>query len=83
MDLKGVNEFHRGEDGELRLGLRRAIRPKSGVPDSVIGKQSMYPNVLSAVVNAVSTKTMFHVFYSPRYEVFKSFKILFARMSKL
>ncbi|XP_010689577.2 auxin response factor 4 isoform X2 [Beta vulgaris subsp. vulgaris] len=58
--------FLRGEDGELRLGLRRAIRPKSGVPDSVIGKQSMYPNVLSAVVNAVSTKTMFHVFYSPR-----------------
>ncbi|KAL2938261.1 Auxin response factor 4 [Bienertia sinuspersici] len=58
--------FMRGDDGELRLGLRRALRPKSGLPDSVIGKQNMYPNVLSAVANAVSTKTMFHVFYSPR-----------------
>lgn len=58
--------FLRGEDGELRLGLRRSLRPKSGLPDSVISKQSMYPNILSAVVNAVSTKTMFHVFYSPR-----------------
>ncbi|XP_056693271.1 auxin response factor 4 isoform X2 [Spinacia oleracea] len=58
--------FLRGEDGELRLGLRRTLRPKSGLPDSVIGKHSMYPNVLSAVVNAVSSKTMFHVYYCPR-----------------
>ncbi|CAO2812948.1 unnamed protein product [Amaranthus hypochondriacus] len=58
--------FLRGEDGELRLGLRRALRPKIGLPDSVIGKQSMYPNVLSAVANAISTKITFPVFYSPR-----------------
>lgn len=67
-----MNNFRRGEDGELRLGLRRTLRPKSGLPDSVIGKHSMYPNVLSAVVNAVSSKTMFHVYYCPRYEVFQS-----------
>ncbi|KAK9676749.1 hypothetical protein RND81_11G097600 [Saponaria officinalis] len=58
--------FLRGEDGELRLGIRRALRPKSGLPDSVIGKQNAYPNVLSAVANAVSTNAMFHVFYNPR-----------------
>lgn len=58
--------FLRGEDGELRLGIRRALRPKSALPDSVIGKQNSYLNVLSAVSHAVSTKSVFHVFYSPR-----------------
>ncbi|XVF19482.1 hypothetical protein REPUB_Repub11eG0114600 [Reevesia pubescens] len=58
--------FLRGEDGELRLGIRRAVRPRNGLPDSVIVKQNSYPNVLSSVANAISTKSMFHVFYSPR-----------------
>lgn len=56
----------RGEDGELRLGIRRAVRPRNGLPDSVLAKQNSYPNVLSSVANAISTKSMFHVFYSPR-----------------
>ncbi|WRX32577.1 B3 DNA binding domain - like 10 [Theobroma cacao] len=58
--------FLRGEDGELRLGIRRAVRPRNGLPDSVLAKQNSYPNVLSSVANAISTKSMFHVFYSPR-----------------
>ncbi|KAE8734795.1 putative Protein MLO [Hibiscus syriacus] len=58
--------FLRGEDGELRLGIRRAVQPRNGLPDLVISEQNSYPNVLSPVTNAVSTKTMFHVFYSPR-----------------
>ncbi|PRQ33656.1 putative transcription factor ARF family [Rosa chinensis] len=58
--------FLRGENGELRLGIRRAVRPRNGLPDSVIGNQNSYSSVLSPVANAVSTKSMFHVFYSPR-----------------
>ncbi|XP_022752447.1 auxin response factor 4-like isoform X2 [Durio zibethinus] len=58
--------FLRGEDGELRLGIRRSIRPRNGLPDSVIAKQNSYPNLLSPVANAISTKSVFHVFYSPR-----------------
>ncbi|GAV78096.1 AUX_IAA domain-containing protein/B3 domain-containing protein/Auxin_resp domain-containing protein [Cephalotus follicularis] len=58
--------FLRGEDGELRLGIRRAIRPRNGLPDSILGKQNSHPNVLSLVANAITTKSMFHVFYSPR-----------------
>ncbi|KAE8731594.1 Auxin response factor 4 [Hibiscus syriacus] len=57
-----------GEDGELRLGIRRAVRPRNGLPDSVIADQNSYPNVLSPVTNAISTKTVFHVFYCPRNE---------------
>ncbi|CAL5426553.1 unnamed protein product [Camellia sinensis] len=51
--------------GELRLGIRRAVRPRNGLPDSVLGNQN-YQSVLSLVGNAVSTKSTFHVFYSPR-----------------
>lgn len=57
----------RGESGELRLGIRRAVRPRNGLPESIIGDQNCYPNFLSSVANAISTKSVFHVFYSPRY----------------
>ncbi|XP_050371708.1 auxin response factor 4 isoform X2 [Argentina anserina] len=58
--------FLRGENGELRLGIRRAVRPRNGLPDSVLSNQNSSSSVLSLVANAVSTKSMFHVFYSPR-----------------
>lgn len=58
--------FLRGEGGELRLGIRRAARPRNGLPDSVIKNQSTYPSVLSSVANALSSKSAFQVFYSPR-----------------
>ncbi|GMI92310.1 auxin response factor 4 [Hibiscus trionum] len=58
--------FLRGEDGELRLGIRRAVQPRNGLPDSIIAEQSSYTNVLYRVTNAISTKSMFHVYYSPR-----------------
>ncbi|KAK6936020.1 Auxin response factor domain [Dillenia turbinata] len=58
--------FLRGEDGDLRLGIRRAARPRNGLPESIIGNQKSYPNILSHAANAISTKSMFHVFYSPR-----------------
>ncbi|KAL2332056.1 hypothetical protein Fmac_019637 [Flemingia macrophylla] len=58
--------FLRGENGELRLGIRRAARPRNGLPESIVGSQSYYPNFLSSVANAISAKSMFHVFYSPR-----------------
>ncbi|QCE09317.1 auxin response factor [Vigna unguiculata] len=58
--------FLRGENGELRLGIRRAARPRNGLPESIVGSQNYYPNFLSSVANAISAKSMFHVFYSPR-----------------
>ncbi|KAK6144447.1 hypothetical protein DH2020_021267 [Rehmannia glutinosa] len=57
---------YRGEAGELRLGIRRAARPRNGLPDSIIKNQSSYPNVLSPVANALSCNSTFSVFYSPR-----------------
>ncbi|KAK2968974.1 hypothetical protein RJ640_012428 [Escallonia rubra] len=58
--------FLRGESGDLRLGIRRASRPGNGLPDSVVGNQNSYPNILSLATNAISTKNVFRIFYSPR-----------------
>lgn len=58
--------FLRGEDGELRLGIRRATRPRNSLPNSILSSQNVHLNILSPVASAISTKSMFHVFYSPR-----------------
>ncbi|KAF8403021.1 hypothetical protein HHK36_011116 [Tetracentron sinense] len=58
--------FLRGENGELRLGIRRAIRPRNSLPDSIPANRNTHFNILSPVANAIATKSMFHIFYSPR-----------------
>ena len=57
----------RGENGELRLGIRRAVRPRNGLPDSIVGNQNSCADDLARVVKAISTKSIFDVFYNPRY----------------
>ncbi|RWW64619.1 hypothetical protein BHE74_00028126, partial [Ensete ventricosum] len=55
--------FHsviRGNDGELRLGVRRAAQFKSGSPVSA------HPSG-NIIANSVSTRNIFHIYYSPRY----------------
>ncbi|KAF2574862.1 hypothetical protein F2Q70_00005605 [Brassica cretica] len=68
-DLHGVEwkfrHIYRDENGELRLGIRRSARRRNGLPDSIIQKYSS-SSILSLVANAVSNKSMFDVFYSPR-----------------
>ncbi|GER34830.1 auxin response factor [Striga asiatica] len=58
--------FLRGEEGELYLGIKRAARPRNGLPDSILKNQSSYSNVLLSVANALSSNSTFHVFFSPR-----------------
>lgn len=58
--------FIRDENNQLRLGIKRSIQAVNGVPDPLIQKHNTYPNVLSPVADAVSNKSMFDVFYSPR-----------------
>ncbi|KAK8948440.1 Auxin response factor 7 [Platanthera zijinensis] len=69
-DLHG-NEWHfrhifRGENGELRVGVRRLMRQLSNMPSSVISSHSMHLGVLATASHAVSTGTLFSVFYKPR-----------------
>ncbi|XP_074317150.1 auxin response factor 2A-like [Silene latifolia] len=58
--------FLRGENGELRVGVRRAMRQQGVVPSSVISSHSMHLGVLATAWHAISTGTMFNVYYKPR-----------------
>ncbi|KAL8117515.1 hypothetical protein AgCh_015417 [Apium graveolens] len=58
--------FLRGENGDLRVGVRRALRQLSNVPSSVISSHSMHLGVLATAWHAIQTGTMFTVYYKPR-----------------
>ncbi|XP_020212758.1 auxin response factor 18 isoform X2 [Cajanus cajan] len=62
--------FLRGENGELRVGVRRVAQPQSSMPSSVISSQSMHLGVLATASHAVLTRTMFVVYYKPRTSQF-------------
>lgn len=57
--------FLRGGDGELRLGIRRAAQVKtcSPFPASI---QLLNASSVTAVVNAISSRSVFNVCYNPR-----------------
>ncbi|MBA0685539.1 hypothetical protein Goari_013195, partial [Gossypium aridum] len=58
--------FLRGENGELRVGVRRALRQQGNVPSSVISSHSMHLGVLATAWHAYTTRTIFTVYYKPR-----------------
>lgn len=62
--------FLRGESGDLRVGVRRLARQPSCMPSSVISSQSMHLGVLATASHAVSTQTLFIVYYKPRTSQF-------------
>ncbi|XP_031387573.1 auxin response factor 2B-like isoform X2 [Punica granatum] len=58
--------FLRGENGELRVGVRRAMRQPNNIPSSIMPSHSMHIGVLATAWHAISTGTMFTVYYKPR-----------------
>ncbi|KAL9858591.1 Auxin response factor 13 [Arabidopsis thaliana] len=50
-----------GENGELRVGIRRAEHQQSHIPSSVISANCMQHGVIASVVNAFKTKCMFKI----------------------
>ncbi|CAA2958827.1 auxin response factor 18 isoform X1 [Olea europaea subsp. europaea] len=62
--------FLRGDNGELRVGVRRLARQQSPVPTSVISSESMHLGVLASASHAITTKTLFVVYYKPRASQF-------------
>lgn len=62
--------FLRGENKELRVGVRRHAQQQSSMPSSVISSQSMHLGVLATASHAVTTQTLFVVFYKPRTSQF-------------
>lgn len=64
--------LRRGDNGDLRVGIRRLARQQSSMPSSVISSQSMHVGVLATASHAVATQTLFVVYYKPRYDVLLS-----------
>ncbi|KAG5249455.1 auxin response factor [Salix suchowensis] len=62
--------FVRGENGELRVGVRRVARQQSSMPSSMISSQSMHLGVLATASHAISTQSLFVVYYKPRTSQF-------------
>ncbi|EXC30555.1 Auxin response factor 3 [Morus notabilis] len=58
--------FLRAEDGELRLGIRRAAQVKGCATFSTLYGQQLNYSSLKDVVNAISTRSAFNLFYNPR-----------------
>lgn len=54
------------EKNQLLLGIRRANRPQSAVPSSVISSDSMHIGLLAAAAHAAATNSRFTIFYHPR-----------------
>nr|AAZ81521.1 auxin response factor 1 [Gossypium barbadense] len=58
--------FLRGANGDLRVGVRRLMRQQANMPSSVISSHSMHLGVLATASYALSTRSMFSIFYKPR-----------------
>lgn len=61
--------YDRGEDGELRLGIRRAAQVKVGSTFSALCGQQLNHSNYADVVHAVSMRSAFSIYYNPRYGV--------------
>ncbi|XP_057986235.1 auxin response factor 3 isoform X2 [Hevea brasiliensis] len=58
--------FLRGEDGELRLGIRRAAQVKCGATLPALCTQQLNHSTLTDVVNAMTMRSVFNIYYNPR-----------------
>ncbi|KAI7992856.1 Auxin response factor 7 [Camellia lanceoleosa] len=57
--------FLRGENGELYVGFRRATKRQTNISASVLSGHSMQHGILANAFHAISTGTMFTVYYRP------------------
>ncbi|MBA0695540.1 hypothetical protein Goari_002160, partial [Gossypium aridum] len=54
------------DKNQLLLGIRRANRPQTVMPSSVLSSDSMHLGLLAAAAHAAATNSRFTIFYNPR-----------------
>ncbi|GJX16120.1 auxin response factor 8 [Tanacetum coccineum] len=54
------------EKNQLLLGIRRATRPQTVMPSSVLSSDSMHIGLLAAAAHASATNSCFTIFFNPR-----------------
>ena len=57
----------RGDDGELRLGVRRAVQLKNEALFEEFSSDSAKRHTLSAVYDSLKHRSVFHISYNPRF----------------
>ncbi|CAN5966263.1 unnamed protein product [Sphagnum jensenii] len=57
--------FLRGENEQLRLGVRRALKQQQDAPSMVVSNQSTHIGVLATAAHAATEKLRFSVIYHP------------------
>ena len=57
----------RGDDGELRLGIRRAVQLKNEALFEEFSSDSAKRHTLSAVYDSLKHRSVFHISYNPRF----------------
>lgn len=67
----------RGNDGELRLGIRRAVQLKNGTPAGALYSHGSNHGLLEAISGAISAKREFQIYYNPRCTDFLFFFFFF------
>lgn len=68
----------RNEKNQLFLGIRRATRPQTVMPSSVLSSDSMHIGLLAAAAHAAATNSCFTVFYNPRWVIHYSLSPVFS-----
>ncbi|ERN09556.1 hypothetical protein AMTRI_Chr09g32960 [Amborella trichopoda] len=69
------------DKNQLLLGIRRATRPQTVMPSSVLSSDSMHIGLLAAAAHAAATNSRFTIFYNPRASP-SEFVIPFAKFAK-
>ncbi|KAL2485830.1 Auxin response factor 2 [Abeliophyllum distichum] len=57
--------FFRGKTSKLFVGIRRAIKPETNTLASLLSSQSIQHGVLAGAFHAISTGSLFNVYYYP------------------
>nr|ANI70182.1 auxin response factor ARF10 [Salvia miltiorrhiza] len=70
------------EKNQLLLGIRRATRPQTVMPSSVLSSDSMHIGLLAAAAHAAATNSCFTVFYNPRWASPSEFVISLSKYAK-
>jgi hypothetical protein len=60
------SSIFRGDDGELRLGVRHAAQLKNGSAFPALYSQCSNLGTLANVAHGMATTSVFHIYYNPR-----------------
>jgi auxin response factor len=54
----------------MRVGVRRMAKQHMPMPSSVISSHSMHLGMLATASHAIMTRTLFAIYYKPRFVIF-------------